>query len=113
MATSSANEKLATSVWFIGVVSGMGRKIVVARLRKQVGNAMAWHQLILTQESFRFTFWLRIGRRLRLVTLKSGEPEPATMLRIGRRLRLVTLHTSPSRNSPPLRIGRRLRLVTL
>jgi len=26
MATSSANEKLATSVWFIGVVSGMGKK---------------------------------------------------------------------------------------
>jgi len=26
MATSKANEKLATSVWFIGVVSEMGRK---------------------------------------------------------------------------------------
>jgi hypothetical protein len=34
MATSSANEKLATSVWFIGMVSGMGRKRVVKRLEQ-------------------------------------------------------------------------------
>jgi len=42
MATSKANEKLATSVWFIGVNSGMGRKRVVKWRNRRVGNAMPW-----------------------------------------------------------------------
>jgi hypothetical protein len=42
MATSSAIEKLVTSVWFIGVDSEMGRKREVVRLKKRVGKAMPW-----------------------------------------------------------------------
>ena len=56
---------------------------------------------------------LRIGRRLRLVTLAVLTSWHALQLRIGRRLRLVTLMVRLLAILSTLRIGRRLRLVTL
>jgi len=51
MATSSANEKLAMTVWFMGVVSGMGRRRVAKSPVKQGGKAMPWASVDFDAES--------------------------------------------------------------
>ena len=56
MATSSAIEKLATSVWFIGVDSGRGERERWRGRKSGVGELRRGRQVILTQKRFRFTF---------------------------------------------------------
>ena len=56
---------------------------------------------------------LRIGHRLRFVTLSLDTPCRYILLRIGHRLRFVTLRCTKLGSSLLLRIGHRLRFVTL